>query len=148
MGRLIFHSSFFPLNLEGPQIENDQLSESFPLSLNASFFKMRGVPSTGLGGEREEMGGLDPETSAEPGRREAPLGSPRPALVACSVLYGPGAQGRDPSYLTPAFAHKARVRVSKAALQTDSVGDSTSIKILLPPGTFHMPHLRLPQPKG
>lgn len=100
MGRLIFHSFFFSLNLEGPQIENDQLSDSFPLSLNASFFKMRGVPSTGLGGKGEGRDGRPGSRNICRAREEGGLlGVPQ----ACTG-------GRDPFYLSLAFAHKARVR--------------------------------------
>lgn len=57
-------------------------------------------------------------------------GRPGPARAACSVLSGPGAQGRDPSCPPPAGTHNLGV-VIKAALRMDSVGDSTSTEIFL-----------------
>lgn len=86
------------------------------------------------GREREEMGGLDGEASAElrGGRAgwDCPLGSPRPALVACSVLWV-WASGQRPLYLPQLLARTARAGVVvMAALQMDSGGDSKATKIL------------------
>lgn len=111
MGRLIFHSFFFPLNLEGPQIENDQLSESFVLSVNASFIERCGVCVLSAG-KKEGRGRWEAwikgirRAEEEEGRvGTAHLGSPGPALVVCCALSGPEGSGQEALPLTPSSSH-------------------------------------------
>lgn len=86
------------------------------------------------GREREEMGGLDGEASAELGGGRAggtahwgpPGQRQRPALSS-----GSGPQGRNPSYLPQLLARTAWMGgVVMAALQMDSGGVSKATKIL------------------